>query len=203
MENSSTRLVAVIVALVFLAANPSQPTVKAHDHGEAVEAMRNFLVAWVIDYDEAAALSHFGEAAMGPFAPTLGVGVEEAGSAYWPMLNSIWPVSNSLRADRLEDVLVIDRDVLTFVTTELKATIVHEDVFLVFAAYDDVGINSFDAGYGDVADHLKPTLELPALTMIAGFREPKFPTAGPFVSFWGVDGDNSWRIQALGSYEKY
>ena len=161
-SRSSTRFLAAIVALVCLAANPSQPTVEAHDHGEAVEAMRSFLFAWVIDYDEAATLSHFGDAAMGPFAPTMSAGVDRAGPAYWPMMNSIWPVSKSLRAERLEDVLIIDPDVYTFVTTELKGTIVHEDVFLVFAAYDDVGINSFDAGYGDVADHLKPTAELPA-----------------------------------------
>ena len=184
--SNSTRVLAAFVALVSLAVSSSQPTVKAHDHGEAIEAMSNFLYSWVINHDEVTTLSYFGESAMGRFAPIMDTGVDgrKTGLEYWPMLTSIWPVNTSLRADHLEDVLAIDPDVYTFVSTELKGAVLYEDVFLVFAVYDDVGINSFDAGYGDVADHLKPTPELPALTMVAGFREPKFPAAGPFVSFW-------------------
>ena len=204
--SNSTRFLAAFVALVFLAASHSQLMVKVHDHDEAIETMHDFLHSWVLNRDKDMTLSYFGESARGRFAPITGISADGAWKtdpAYWSLLNSIWPVNNSRRAERLEDVLTIDKDVLRFVTTELKGVVLHEDVFLVFAAYDGVGINSFDAGYGDVADHLKPTHEQPALTMIAGFREPKFPAAGPFVSFWGVDGDNSWRIQALGAYEKY
>lgn len=208
MQNRSTGLLVVTVAFVVLMSmtvNSSQLDSK-YDHVEAIETMRNFLHSWVIDQDEVETLRYFGKSAMGRFAPITGIdedGRWKTSPKYWTMLNSVWPASEHRRDDRLEDVLVIDRDVITFITTELKGAIVHDDVFLVFAAHDDVGVNSFDAGVGDVADHLKPTPERPALMMIAGFREPKYPAAGPFVSFWGVDEDNSWRIKALGAYEKY
>ena len=176
----------------------------------AVESMQDFLNAWIIRHDEVAALSYFGAAALETFSPVPegadgdvwrnGSG-NYIGSGYWVMLNSIWPSTNSPRDAQLGDVLAIDQDVRAF-TRELSGRIVHEETFIVYAAYDDAGVHSFDAGYGDVADYLQPSRDKPALILIAGFRNPRLEDAGPLVSFWEREGD-AWRIQALGAYPKY
>ena len=219
MEIRRTAATAVI-AIALLAWSPASAQ---HGYGAAVETMQKFLNAWVIDYDEAAVMAHFGEAAASfaphypaeqPFATgwdseldRLVVSRGEGLSGYWIMLNSIWfsKRDQGSRVDvQLQDVLVIDEDVREFLTTEdLSGHFVHDRLFLVFAAHDAVAINSFDAGYGNVAGHLQPSREDPTLTMIAGFGNPKLEQAGPFVSFWDLEEDEVWRIQALGAYPKY
>lgn len=219
MEIRRTAATAVI-AIALLAWSPASAQ---HGYGAAVETMQKFLSAWVIDYDEAAVMAHFGEAAASfaphypaeqPFATgwdseldRLVVSRGEGLSGYWIMLNSIWfsKRDQGSRVDvQLQDVLVIDEDVREFLTTEdLSGHFVHDRLFLVFAAHDAVALNSFDAGYGNVAGHLQPSREDPTLTMIAGFGNPKLEQAGPFVSFWDLEEDEVWRIQALGAYPKY
>ena len=207
---------AAVTAIVLLAWSPAstQP-----GYGVAVETMQKFLNDWVIDYDEAAVMAHFGKAAAS-FAPhypaqqpiETGLSFDrpvdrgDGLSGYWIMLNSIWLSEKDQRSRvdvRLQDVLVIDEDVREFLKTELSGDIVHDRVFLVFAAHDAVALNSFDAGYGNVAGHLQPSRKDPTLTMIAGFGNPKLEQAGPFVSFWDLEEDEVWRIQALGAYPKY
>ena len=214
METRGTA--AAVAAIVLLAWSPAsaQP-----GYGAAVETMQKFLDDWVIDYDEAAVMAHFGKAAAS-FAPhypaqkpiEIGLSFDrpvdrgDGLSGYWIMLNSIWLSEKDQRSRvdvRLQDVLVIDEDVREFLKTELSGDIVHDRVFLVFAAHDAVALNSFDAGYGNVAGHLRPSREDPTLTMIAGFGDPKLEQAGPFVSFWDLEEDEVWRIQALGAYPKY
>ena len=218
METRRTA-VAAVIAIALLAWSPASAQ---YGYGVAVETMQKFLNDWVIDYDEAAVMAHFGETAAS-FAPHYHPAQQplaavwdgrfdrlanrgEELSGYWIMLSSIWfskrdPES---RVDvQLQDVLVIDEDVREFLTTELSGDIVHDRVFLVFAAHDAVALNSFDAGYGNVAGRLQPSREDPTLTMIAGFGNPKLEQAGPFVSFWDLEEDTVWRIQALGAYPKY
>lgn len=220
---------AIMGAIALVAWSPA--SAQDGDYRAAVEAMQQFLTDWVIDYDEVATLSHFGAAALETFTlvpasvrpgeaawtanvpagaarPAEEVWANGPGnhldSGYWAMLTSTWPSGPNVDVP-LRDVLTVDPDVRAFITTELSGKIVHEHAegaFIVFAAYDDVGIHSFDAGYGDVADHLRPSREKPTLTLIAGFHEPRIEAAGPFVSFWARDGE-AWRIQALGAYPKY
>lgn len=218
METRRTAAAAVI-AIALLAWSPVSAR---HGYGVAVETMQKFLNDWVVDYDQAAVMAHFGEAAASfaphypaqqPFATgwdgeldRLVVSRGEGLSGYWIMLNSIWfsKRDQGSRVDvQLQDVLVVDEDVREFLTAELSGDIVHDRLFLVFAAHDAVALNSFDAGHGNVAGHLQPSREDPALTMIAGFGNPKLEQAGPFVSFWDLEEDAVWRIQALGAYPKY
>ena len=206
-------------------------SVQQDEYQTAVETMQQFLSAWVIDHNEDSTRSYFGAAALETFAPRSYFGAaalehfppvrrrqspgtptnaevwadDPGDSGYWVMLNAIWPSGEPNAGVQLRDILTVDLDVQAFITEELsgEGEIVHEGAFMVFAAYDDIGIHSFDAGYGDVAEYLKPSREKPTLILIAGFRNPKEEVAGPFVSFWGRDGDEAWRIQALGAYPKY
>lgn len=126
-------------------------------------------------------------------------------STYWRILNTIWVSDNKSRYvdGQIQEILAIDDDAYAFVTTELFGKVVHRGLFFVFEAYDDAALHSFDADFGDIAGYLKPSLENPTLILIAGFHAPVFEDAGPFVSFWGQDDDEVWRIQALGAYPKY
>ena len=182
--------------------------------------MHAFLDAWLVEQNEATAMGFF--ATTGHALNLAPDPVWEAARAddidlndreqvqrlwhsqkgvYWKLLNRFWTKS---RGVPLEVTLTaLDPDLTEMLTNELRVQILCSEPFTVFVADSDIAIDTFDAGYGDVATALQPTDDV-VLTMIADFVERGHEGyMGPFVSFWkeGKEGETSgqWQIQALGA----
>ncbi len=229
MRGATNRgIAALTAALVAPAIMVTPMTGQEQVHpASAIEDMVGFLTAWVVDRDGPKAMSYLGASAgsldlVPKFVLREGRDnlwkEEESGFAhgfskrstvpvkiatgYWTMLNAFWPARPVVDVG-LEYFLVVNNHAYSFVKDELHANPYnHGSMFTVFAADEPVEVNSFDAGYGDVATVLKPSPANPVLTMIADFRDRRsfHPNVGPFVSFWGEEGQREWRIQALGAF---
>lgn len=105
---------------------------------------------------------------------------------------------DSLELNSLKKILVpLDPDLGNLL--DRHASVVMKDPFIILIADTDEVIDSFDAGYGDVAKALQPH-ENQVLAMIADFKGRRRDDTGPFVSFWSEDEEDAvWRLQALGS----
>ena len=216
--------IGIVLAIMLTWAGTSVPRGAAPEFpDEARSAMFGFLNAWLVQQDQTSAMAHFsasGDAlAVAPRAvlkaPGDGRGVSpwtprerkapgklhdglshQQQDAYWQVLNRL---GVSYGEGPLEEVLApVDPDLSAALDDELKVHVVHREPFTVFVAEEDVAIDSFDGGYGDVAAVLRPAENL-VLAMIADFaRRSHEDYAGPFVSFWRTDPDGVWRIHALG-----
>ena len=231
MVRSRGRSAAIVVAAILVpsgigAAQPPTPS------DQAVREMTAFMEAWIVDEDMSKAMGYFdtserafavvprhiwdpaqaaaGLAVAGHTADFPREGLQHEGHlqrdirvGYWLMLNTLWPAAIVDAA--LQDLLVVDEDVTAFLRDELKVQYVISDAgFTVFVADEPVEIDSFDAGYGDVATALLSEEGGPVLAMIADFRYKRQVNPGPFVSFWTEElvasGVTEWRIQALGAF---
>lgn len=176
---------------------------------KAISTMSRFLDDWLDKPDKVKATRHFSGTIRSQEVAPRAVWILRDGSEglspkqadeYWKLLNRITPSGGS-RRETLEE---IDPD-LAEQLGYFVSPAVHDYKFTVFVAADAETINSFDAGYGDVAKALKPHVNV-ILTMIADFANRRAENyTGPFVSFWGEeptagsDGEFAWRIQALGA----
>lgn len=178
---------------------------------EALSAMSSFLNAWLGEPNKVNATAHFSGTTRSQEVAPRAVWVLRDGSAglspeqvdeYWKLLKRIGKPSGGSLSETLDP---IDPD-LEEQLGYFVSPIAHDwGEFTTFVAADAETINSFDAGYGDVAAALKPRANR-ILTMIADFANRRAENyTGPFVSFWGEErtaGDDeepAWRIQALGA----
>lgn len=171
---------------------------------EALDAMHGFLGAWLVQEDKTEAVTHFSATYRSQqVAPRAVRAVrDDSGElsraqvdAYWHVLQRLGGAQNG---DRLHEILApLDPDLMAILRRVVRMANT-EQLFTVFVAEDDVAIDSFDGGYGDVAAALQPAENL-VLTMIADFADRgREAYSGPFVSFWSKE-HGAWRIQALGA----
>ena len=198
----------IIPPLILLWAGAVAPFGSAPEFPEeAQSAMFGFLDAWLVQKDQARTVTHFsasGNVRMlapksvlnAPGGLYNGLSSQQR-DVYWQTLGQIG-VPHGFSLDEI--LAPIDPDLKTALVEELMVTIVHEQPFTVFVADSELAIDSFDGGYGDVAEALLPTQNV-VLTMIADFADRGHKSyMGPFVSFWSTDAiDDDWRIQALGA----
>ena len=122
-------------------------------------------------------------------------------SEYWRSLERFRVDPAVSVGSGLEGVLdAVDPDLRRIIESELSVSVGDSGLFLAFVARDERVINSFDAGFGDVAEVLRPR-EQTVLVLIADFRgRAHLSYQGPFVAFWVRDPvDGAWRIAALGA----
>ena len=213
--------IGIVLAIMLTWAGTSAPRGAAPEFPDgARSAMSGFLNAWLVQQDQTSTMAHFsasGDALT--VAPRAVLKALDDRVARWThrerkapgelrgglshrQQDAYWRVLNRLGVSYgapLEEVLApIDPDLRAALDDELKVHVVHREPFTVFVAEDDVAIDSFDGGYGDVATVLRPADNL-VLTMIADFAQRSDKNyVGPFVSFWRTDLDEVWRIHALG-----
>lgn len=168
----------------------------------ATTAMSEFLDAWLVKRDRDGALSHISGSIRSQDVAPRSVWLarngeprlsEEQREAYWGILNKLGHSPEP--RDSLQAALVPrDRDLVDLL--HQQAHVVQPGPFIVLVADTELAIDSFDAGYGDVATALQPDKNV-ILTMIADYTGRRREDTGPFVSFWMEEPDG-WRIQALG-----
>lgn len=192
-------------------------SVNVEELAHATETMRGFLGAWLSDNNEMEAMRHFAvtEQALGLAPRAVRRNVQKGNTSelhyLWDGLlrKEYWKVLMQLRGEErdgaeLEDILAsLDPDLSEVLHVALGDYVIQTEPFTVFLAPDDIAIDSFDGGYGDVAAALKPVSNT-ILTMIADFKNREHEGyVGPFVSFWAEEWDESngeqWKIQALGA----
>ena len=186
----SRHCMARLVVICLLLAFPVGA--QENDNNAAYDAMYSFLESWLVEENESRAMSFFDRRARAT--------AEDAGySLDWELLNRLWapPGSNSSLRNTLSP---IDPDLKQALDEELEVDVEHTDPFTVFVADSDLVVNSFDAGYGDTAEVLKPS-ENRVLAMIVDFADrsrEEYP--GPFIAFWSKSQENGeWKIQVLGA----
>lgn len=195
----------------------------------ASNAMSKFLHAWLVEQTRESALSHISGSIRSQEVAPRSVWIhkgdspglsEEQKAAYWEVLKKFAPLDpewqelapldpewqdeptslelDSLELDSLKKILVpLDPDLENLL--DRHANVVMKDPFIILVADTDEVIDSFDAGYGDVAKALQPH-ENQVLAMIADFKGRRRNDTGPFVSFWSEDEeDDVWLLQALGA----
>ena len=179
---------------------------------QASNAMSKFLHAWLVEQTQESALSYISGSIRSQEIAPRSVWVhkgdspglsEEQKAAYWEVLKEFAPLEPAWQEfaplelnDSLKKILVsLDSDLENLL--HRYATVRQKDPFIILAADTDEAINSFDAGYGDVAEALQPHRNQ-VLTMIADFKGRRREDTGPFVSFWSEE-DDVWRLQALGA----
>ena len=123
-------------------------------------------------------------------------------TAYWSVLNQIWPRPDARRLDGMGLSYVLNpvrRELVAGFAEELGTQILstESDPFLVFEADSEIVLYSFDPGFGDIGLLLEDDTR--TLGMLAELAHRTSPEAGPFVSFWGEKARGVWRIQALGA----
>ena len=184
-------------------ATPSQEQADSEVPEAALEAMHGFLRAWLVEQDKAKAVAHFSASYRSQEVAPRAVWTARNDSnrlapvqqnAYWGILERL---SGAQHEGSLRDIVAaLDPDLMEIL--HLSVRIVETEPFTVFVAEDDVAIDSFDGGYGDVATVLQPAENL-VLTMIVDFADrQREGYSGPFVSFWTEEADG-WHIQALGA----
>ena len=214
------RAAALVVGLLLIGAVPAASQETASDLPEgAFDAMYGFLDAWLIEQNGAATISRLA-AVDRPTEEIVELAAQRdaesflSGAAFWAGaldLPDREPVLRILKHldlfavgetdHQLEAVLApIDPDLMEVLVGELGVHIVQTKPFTVFFAHNDIAIDSFDAGYGDVATALRPSENM-VLVMIADFADRNHEEySGPFVAFWAENEmTGQWQIQALGA----
>jgi hypothetical protein len=225
------RRFAVVVALLLVALAPPAWGQQGIPE-DARAAMDDFLAAWLVRDDMPGALKHFS---------TTDRAMEVAPRSVWELYQerkyvssreadammtaeqqeAYWAVLRNMTPPHMRRLAAIDSKLRDFVHHDLRVPVVHEDKFIVFAAFrggndgEDAGVDdvvgTFDGGYGDVAAALRDYDQV--LTMIADFEYRDHATYhGPFVSFWAKEAEAEshwqhtaepdgyvWKIQALGA----
>ena len=123
-------------------------------------------------------------------------------TAYWTVLNQLWPRPDTRQLDGLGLPHVLNPvhpELIAGFAEELGTRILstERDPFIVFEADSEVVLYSFDPGFGDIGLLLEDDTR--TLGLLAELAHRAHPEAGPFVSFWGEKATGVWRIQALGA----
>ena len=184
--------------------------------------MYEFLDAWLVYGDRAAAMGHFDGSKLSlslaprtvrhapkvkeyffdghrPEPPSLS---STHVAAYWNVLNHVWHRPDAARLDGIGLTYVLNpvsKEVAAAFEEELETRILstEQDPFLVFEADSTIVLHSFDPGFGEIDLLLNDDTR--TLGMLADLAHRRNPEAGPFVSFWGERPAGVWRIQALGT----
>ena len=194
------------LALVCWASDATPQSVDADKiPDKALFAMSEFLDAWLVKQDKAKATAYFsGTIRSQEVAPRAVWSIRTGAPGlshrqvdeYWKLLNRIGRSSGGPLSETLDG---IDPDLKNQLDHFVSLVAHGYGKFTAFVARDAETINSFDAGYGDVAAALQPHGNR-ILTMIADFANRQSESySGPFVSFWEEEESASWRIQALGA----